>query len=92
VQNQTARAKAVNLESVEVTPLENDTGLTAHCRWTVRAAVTHWGHTHERTQLYEGDLTIQWRDDTWKITALNLLDQKDVEPPKPVEPQPAGRP
>jgi hypothetical protein len=92
VQNQTARAKAVSLESVEITPLENDTGLTAHCRWTVRAAVTHWGHTHERTQLYEGDLTIQWRDDTWKITALNLLDQKDVEAPKPVEPQPAGRP
>jgi hypothetical protein len=80
VQNQTARAKEVILQEVQITPLEGDTGLKARCQWTVRAAVTHWGHTHERTQLYIGELTIQWRDETWKITGLNLLEQKDLEP------------
>ena len=83
VQNQTARAKEVKLQSAQVSRSGNQSELKTRCRWTVHAVVSHLGHTHERIRLYDGELTMQWLDDTWKITALTLLDQSEVIPPSP---------
>ena len=45
-------------------------------RWKLNRSVGHWGHTHQRSNAYEGVLEIEDRDHEWKITALELLDER----------------
>jgi hypothetical protein len=73
-----ARVRGVELESAEVAPLPDGPGFRARCRWTVEVAVTHWGHTHVRTNQYEADLTVVPRDGRWKLAAITILDEKTV--------------
>ena len=49
-----------------------------HCRWTVAGTVEHWGHIHARTNEYRANLTVEPRDNAWKITALQLQDERRV--------------
>lgn len=49
-----------------------------HCRWTVAGTVEHWGHIHARTNEYRANWTVQPRDDAWKITGLELQDERRV--------------
>jgi hypothetical protein len=46
------------------------------CRWTVAGTVEHWGHIHARTNQYQANLTVEPRNDAWKITALELQDER----------------
>ena len=51
------------------------------CRWTVTAKVTHWQHSHQRRNVYEGDLRLAVEDDRWKLVALNLRsEEREVVP------------
>jgi len=51
------------------------------CRWTVTAKVTHWQHSHERRNVYEGDLRLVIEDDRWKLAGLNLRsEEREVVP------------
>lgn len=47
-------------------------------RWNVAGTVEHWGHIHARTNQYEAVFDIQVRDETWKVTGLELLAEKRV--------------
>lgn len=53
-------------------------GFRYRCRWTVNGTVEHWGHIHSRTNQYEGLFTVEPDEDQWKITSLELLDEKRV--------------
>ena len=46
------------------------------CEWTVTAKVTHWQHTHERRNLYEGDLRLAVEDGSWKLADLSLRSEE----------------
>jgi hypothetical protein len=48
--------------------------------WTASGTVGHWGHVHVRENLYDAELKVQAVDGKWKITALELLEEKRVEP------------
>jgi len=47
--------------------------------WVTIGEVTHWGHTHERTNRYEAELTVSSAEETWRISALDLLNEERVQ-------------
>jgi len=51
------------------------------CRWAVTAKVTHWQHSHERRNLYQGDLRLVVEDERWKLADLSLRsEEREVVP------------
>jgi hypothetical protein len=60
----------------------NDGGLGYRIKgnWTASGTVGHWGHVHVRENLYDAELKVQAVDGKWKIIALELLEEKRVEP------------
>jgi len=56
-------------------------GFVYPCRWTVTAKVTHWQHSHERRNLYEGDLRLAVEQDRWKLAGIDLRsEEREVVP------------
>lgn len=47
--------------------------------WVTIGEVTHWGHTHERTNRYEAEMTVSALEDTWKISGLDLLNEERIQ-------------
>jgi hypothetical protein len=75
------QVKQVQLESIEEI---NSTGAGSsgyRCCWSVIAKVTHWQHTHERRNLYKGDLSLAVEEDRWKLSGLDLRsEEREVVP------------
>ena len=72
----TVTVKHVELQNVELqTPAAKEYP-TYRCQWTVTAKVTHWQHTHERNNLYEGDLSLTVEDEAWKLASMNLISEE----------------
>ena len=73
-----AQAKVESVELLEVTPIglpDAAQRLTFQCTWRIAGSVGHWGHTHWRRNQYKAMITIQPIEQTWKIAALNLIDE-----------------
>ena len=49
-------------------------------KWTAMGTVGHWGHIHTRKNLYDGIVTVKAVKGNWKITNLELLEEKHVDP------------
>ena len=45
-------------------------------RWIIVGTVGHWGHVHQRSNLYEADLTISAVNGAWKISDFEVLEQE----------------
>lgn len=66
-------------------------GFRTRAEWVTIGEVTHWGHTHERTNRYEAEISLAALDATWKISGLDLLNEERIqkvsrratEPPAP---------
>jgi hypothetical protein len=58
--------------------LENG-GFPYPCTWTVRGTVEHWGHIHTRENEYEAVFTVERLDSGWKITGLELRNEKRLK-------------
>jgi hypothetical protein len=71
-----ARAKVQEIDLTDLQMLDSERGIAARCTWTVAAAVGHWGHIHQRRNQYVADLRIEDIDGVWRITALELIDEK----------------
>ncbi len=54
-------------------------GFRTRAEWVTIGEVTHWGHTHERTNRYEAEITLTAVADSWKIAALDLLNEERVQ-------------
>jgi hypothetical protein len=63
-------------EVEEVTPHSDDGSFTAKTSWSALGTVGHWGHSHTRTNVNLGRVTIRPVEGSWKITALEMLDQR----------------
>ena len=68
--------KHVALQTVELQPPAGNEPPVYRCRWTVTAKVTHWQHTHERNNLYEGDLSLAVENKAWKLASMNLISEE----------------
>ena len=49
-----------------------------HCRWSVSGTVEHWGHIHSRTNEYVARFAVEPRGESWRITKVDLLDEKPL--------------
>ncbi|MDF1862724.1 MAG: hypothetical protein P1U87_21080, partial [Verrucomicrobiales bacterium] len=47
--------------------------------WATIGEVTHWGHTHERTNRYEAEITLTPAGSDWKVVGLELLNEERVQ-------------
>jgi len=75
-----ARVKEVEILNVDVTHLDDrPLGLLFRTQWTAMGSVGHWGHIHIRKNQYEANTTVEPVDGAWKITDLELLEEKRVD-------------
>ena len=49
-------------------------GFFYRCKWNLAGTVEHWGHIHERTNIYDAIFKVQAIDNEWKITSMDLKD------------------
>ncbi len=78
-----ARVRVNDLEVKESNPasLPHRRGFEAECSWQVKGRVGHWGHFHDRLNLYRATFVVEPRDEFWKITAFSLHDRdREVNP------------
>jgi len=75
-----ARVKEVEILDVDVNHLDDRSlGLLFHTKWTAMGSVGHWGHIHIRKNQYEANITVEPVDGAWKITGLELLEEKRID-------------
>jgi hypothetical protein len=76
-----ARVKEVAILDVAVNHLtDRPLGLLFKARWTAMGTVGHWGHIHTRKNQYEANITVEPVDGSWKISSLELLEEKRIDP------------
>ncbi|MEN7550656.1 hypothetical protein AAG747_22240 [Rapidithrix thailandica] len=49
---------------------------TVRLSWTVSGRVEHWGHMHDRENLYEGKISVKNEEGYWKIDKLQVLSEE----------------
>lgn len=96
-----ARVQAVDVlearvESAGRVPDSNAAAFRVRSRWQVRGAVHHWGHIHSRTNEYKACYTVAQCESNWKITGVEVLEQrrivKEGDDPPTVLRAPPGEP
>jgi hypothetical protein len=76
-----AKVKEIEILDVGVENLdEQPLGLLFHAKWTAMGTVGRWGHIHMRKNQYEANITVEPIDGAWKITGLELLEEKRIDP------------
>ena len=53
-------------------------GLLFHAKWTATGSMGHWGYI--RKNQYEANISAEPVDDAWKISGLELLAEKRIDP------------
>jgi hypothetical protein len=76
-----ARVKEVEILEIDVSQLDDrPLGLLFKAKWTAMGTVGHWGHIHTRKNQYEASIGVEPVAGTWKIIALELIEEKRVDP------------
>jgi hypothetical protein len=76
-----ARVNEVEIIEAEAKSLPSEEkGYAVKARWTAQGSVGHWGHVHIRKNYYDALLNLQVEDGYWKITGLELLEEKRIDP------------
>jgi hypothetical protein len=76
-----ARVKEVEIEDVAVKHLDDrPLALLFRSKWTAMGTVGHWGHIHMRKNRYEANITVEPVEGVWKVTGLELLEEKRIDP------------
>ena len=75
------KVKDIDILNVSVKQLDDrPLALVFHSKWTAMGSVGHWGHIHTRKNQYDANITVEPVDGVWKITELELLDEKRIDP------------
>jgi hypothetical protein len=72
------RIRDVSINSAKVIGLRDSGRHHIHVVWTVDVAVIHWGHTHLRSNQYNGEAFIEPKDGQWMLTLLYITDEKQL--------------
>jgi hypothetical protein len=76
-----AKVEEIEIHNVTVSDSnERDDGLEFWATWTVLGSVGHWGHIHSRQNQYEAILTLAADEGFWKITDMEMLEEKRLDP------------
>ena len=79
-----ARIKDVELVTVETLPTRDGADLSLRSVGAARGEVDHWGHRHQRRNLYEAIVDLGVVDGAWKIIGFETLEERRIEPYGPV--------
>ena len=75
-----AKVKDVEVLNVSIQDHKNPSGaLVLKSKWTAFGTVGHWGHIHGRKNLYDALITTEIVGNAWKITGLELLEEKRID-------------
>jgi hypothetical protein len=61
---------------------------TVAATWQVDGRVTHWGHSHDRTNEYDGRFTVAAEREGWRIHDAEITRQERVDTGDAPAPQP----
>jgi hypothetical protein len=78
-----AQAKVKKVEILKATPTDTPGkggSRTYRTEWTAMGTVGHWGHIHTRLNRYEALISLTPVNGSWKITGLELLEEKRIDP------------
>ena len=76
-----ARVKEIEILEAQAEPLSAEgKGFGLKAKWTAQGSVGHWGHVHTRKNYYDALVKVQVVDGHWKITSLELLEEKRLDP------------
>lgn len=79
-----ARVRAIEVTAATARRIEGQRpAYEIRGHWSALGSVEHWGYVHMRQNVYSARVTVEAVDDRWKITGLQLLDVKQVEPGAP---------
>lgn len=72
-----ARARVDQVDVTEVSSVHSAPGkqLLVQAEWMVGGAVSHFGHTHYRHNLYVASITLTYIDSVWKIKRIDVVDE-----------------
>lgn len=76
-----ARVNEVNLgegENLDLAPRDGEqpVGFRYRSKWDLVGTIEHWGHIHERENKYEALFKVELRDDAWKITQMQVINEE----------------
>jgi hypothetical protein len=76
-----AKVKEVAVLDAKIKDSSKQLGaLDISTKWTATGTVGHWGHIHTRQNLYDATLRIAVVDGSWKIIAIELIEEKRIDP------------
>ena len=76
-----ARVNEIDILETEAEMLASGgKGFAVRAKWTAKGSVSHWGNVFARKNYYDGLLNIQIENGHWKITDLDLLEEKRIDP------------
>ena len=76
-----AKVQEVDVQEVDIQDSKKQSGaLDVRTKWSAVGTVGHWGHIHTRQNLYDAILTLAVSEGSWKITGIELLEEKRVDP------------
>ncbi len=76
-----ARVKEIEVLGVKAEKnTDNSRAVDLRSQWTAMGTVGHWGHIHTRQSRYEAIVTVEPVEGSWKITGLELLEEKRIDP------------
>jgi hypothetical protein len=78
-----AQAKVEGIEVLEAITQDSKKqkgSIDVRAQWSATGTVGHWGHVHTRQNGYDAILTLAIVDHSWKITGIEVLEEKRVDP------------
>jgi len=69
------KVKTIEMLATELIRSEGD-ALTIEARWNVAGSVGHWGHIHQRTNIYHANVTVEEIDGNWRLSGLEILEEE----------------
>ena len=66
-------------EVIDSAPDEGGEAMKIQANWATVGEVSHWGHTHERTNRYEARLIFAPVGEQWKLQDLDLQNEERVQ-------------
>jgi len=78
-----AKAKVKDVEILDVAVEghpERPLAYVFRVEWTAMGEVGHWGHIHMRQNQYTANITAEPVEGAWRITGLELLEEKRIDP------------
>lgn len=75
---QEVRPMQVEVGSIGEIPEDGRLGFTVRARWQIDGRVTHWGHSHDRTNEYAANYAVVQTEEGWRIGGSQILESQTI--------------